>query len=520
MNQQPDTSRPGMELTPEMVAACGFLFDPVAWGERMLINRDGTPRRYRDYQALDLRCTDKRIVHLDGRSVGKTVNLSTLLLYFTFVNQGKSVLVAAPYQGQLDQISEEVEFQLGHNELLRNNVLRKSGGGLQLKHHPYFEVTFQNGCSLYFRPAGEGGTVFRGLHVDLLLVDEAAWFTKRAWSAIRQCLKAEGTFRVYSTPNGLRTTPYYEITHSKRWRCFRWPSWLAPDWSAEREQDLLDFYGGRNTPDWQHEVAGQHGAPTYGAFIVPHVVRALVDLPDYRRVDIPGEVIDGLTSESEVRDRLETLLGLGWAPARCWLGGDLGYTSDPTELLLFDEDVQDGTLSLILRVHCERLPYPAITELIGVIDQICHPVGIGLDRGGNGTGVEQQLLRSDKFRGNHFDGRLVGYDFGGSLEVGEDKEGRPIKKRIKEQMTLEINKALAANRLRLPKEDTEIMDQLCSQTYVQTDHGIVYSKGNDHIVDAMRCALLRCAQETDSQYEPTVVVPPFFMARVRMPWDD
>jgi hypothetical protein len=44
---------------------------------------------------------------------------------------------------------------------------------------------------------------------------------------------------------------------------------------------------------------------------------------------------------------------------------------------------------------------------------------------------------------------------------------------------------------------------------VLTDHGVVYSKGNDHIVDAMRCALLRRAQDRGDGYDPVEVVVSF-----------
>jgi len=515
--QQADSSpAPAAEISGEMTEFFSFMFDPVSWGEKMLVNRDGSPRRYRGYQVLDLRCEDKRIAHQDGRSVGKTVNLSTLLLYFTFVNRGKSVLVAAPYQGQLNLISEEVEFQLGQSEILRNNVARKPGGGLRIKHHPYFEVRFKNGCTIYFRPAGDHGDVFRSLHVDLLMVDEAAWLSKRAWSAVRQCLNPGGVFRVYSTPNGLRTCPYYEITNSRRWRCFRWPSWIAPDWSEEQEKDLLDFYGGKNTPGWQHEVAGEHGAASYGAFDLQQVLKASTDLPGYRRVDISGEALEGLDGEREVRDRLETLLLLTGGHGKYWLGGDLGYTNDPTELLLFAEDEHE-VLSLVLRVHAERVAYPVISEMIALIDRVYNPLGLGIDRGGNGAAVEQELQRLDKFRDNHFTGRLVGYDFGGSISLGEDEMGKPIKKRIKEQMTSLLNKALNAGKLKLPKEDPEVEDQLCSQTYVLTERRIVYSKGNDHIVDAMRCALLRRAQEVDPEYGPVEITPIVHLLPIKIP---
>ena len=496
-----------MAVSQDMVEECRFLLDPVSWGEQMLVNRDGSPRIYRDYQKRDLRCPANRIVHLDGRSVGKTIDLSTLLLHCTFVNRGRSVLVAAPYQGQLNMIAEEVEFQLNHNPLLRDNVVLRANGQPTIKRHPYFEVLFRNGCALYFRPAGDHGDVFRSLHVDLLLVDEAAWLSTRAWNALRQCLNPDGVMRVYSTPNGLRNTPYYRITQSKDWQVFRWPSWLVPGWTDERDRELAEFYGGKNTPGYQHEVAGEHGAPSFGAFNVKQVMRAVTSISDYRRVDLTGEALEDCNSEREVRDRIESLLGLEEGHGRYWMGVDLGYTSDPTELLLFEKD-EDDVMSLVIRIHAERVPYPALSVLIALLDRLYEPEGIGLDRGGNGTAVEHELLSLDKFRDRHFAGRLVGYDFGGTIAIGEDEQGKIIKKRVKEEMTRVINKALHARKVRLPEEDPEVEDQLCTQTYVTGDRGIVYSKGNDHVVDAMRCAFMRHAQDTDDTYDPIEIIIP------------
>ena len=48
------------------------LRDPVLWGQAYLFNRDGSRRGYWAHQVDDLRCTDRNIIHLDGRTVGKT----------------------------------------------------------------------------------------------------------------------------------------------------------------------------------------------------------------------------------------------------------------------------------------------------------------------------------------------------------------------------------------------------------------------------------------------------------------
>ena len=117
-------------------------------------------------------------------------------------------------------------------------------------------------------------------------MDEGAWLTERAWKALRQCLKAGGTLRIYSTPNGLRDTTYYRLTSSDQFKVFRWPSWLNPGWNEEREAELLEFYGGRDSSGWQHEVAGEHGKPSYGAFNVEQFNLCRQDVLEYQKIVI------------------------------------------------------------------------------------------------------------------------------------------------------------------------------------------------------------------------------------------
>ncbi len=179
--------------------------------------------------------------------VHNSINLSTLILHYAFITHGGQGLVAAPHQGHLDTIIEEVEFQLDNNPDLMNSVALTKYGKPKIHRKPYFRLELTNGSILYFRPAGAYGDAFRSLHVDRVWVDEAAWLSEKAWKALRQCLNEGGTLRIYSTPNGLRNTTYYRLTMSEQFTVFRWPSWLNPNWSEERESELLAFYGGRDT---------------------------------------------------------------------------------------------------------------------------------------------------------------------------------------------------------------------------------------------------------------------------------
>lgn len=466
---------------------------PSVFGETVLVNRDGSPRKFRPYQIEDLDCLHHQIVHLDGRDVGKTIDISAIILWFAFMHPGQALLMAAPLQGHLDTIIEEIEFQIEYSRFIADAVA-VSKHGPRIVRKPYYKIHWKNGHITHFRPAGATGNSFRSLHVEYVIVDEAAYMTEPPWRALRRCLKKSGVFRAYSTPNGIRDTTYHRITESPTWHLFHWPSWISPEWDEQQERELVDYYGGKDSPGWQHEIAGEHGAPAFGAFNPQHVLRALSSIPDYRKIELTGEVLDGCDSESAIRDRLESVLALSSDGGTFWVGGDLGYTRDPCELLVYRET--ETGLDLELRIHTERVPYPAISEILSIMDDAYHPVGIGVDQGGNGISVLQDLLTLDKFKRHNFKQRLVGYDFGGSIETGvPGKDGeKTIKERTKVAMTAVINERLNARAIRWPKSDTAIEDQFMGQTYSMTQSGLVYSKGNDHIVDATRCAVLRWHQ--------------------------
>lgn len=501
---------PVSNVTSEEMRIALTLQDPVMWGQTYLRNRDGSDRSYWPHQVEDMHCKSNNIVHLDGRDVGKSIVLTTDAMHFAFTTRGGQGLIAAPHQGHLDTLVEEMEFQLDANPDLMASVGITKYGKVKIHRKPYFRVEFTNGAILYFRPAGAYGDAFRSLHVDRVWVDEGAWLTEKAWKALRQCLKAGGKLRIYSTPNGLRNTTYYRLTLSSQFKVFRWPSWLNPNWTVERESELLEFYGGRDTSGWQHEVAGEHGKPSYGAFNIEHLNLCRQELLEYQKVTITGEELRDCETEEESYDRLEMLLNLMPQVGMFWIGGDLGYTNDPTEIVVFQEiAVGDrSVVKLVLRIHLEHVSYPHIAQVVSLLERYYTPVGIGVDNGGNGLAVVQELLTLDKYKLLQLEGRLHGYDFGGMTTLAV-REGQEVKKRTKELMTSLINGALQRRQMILPSDDLEIEDQFTTHTYTLSNGNVIYSKGNDHIIDAVRCAVLvREQRSLDQVSEETVCIMP------------
>ena len=114
--------------------------------------------------------------------------------------------------------------------------------------------------------------------------------------------------------------------------------------------------------------------------------------------------------------------------------------------------------------------------------------GIGVDNGGNGLAVAQELLTLDKYRDLQLDGRLRRYDFGGMTTLAV-RDGKEVRKRTKEFMTSLISGTLQRRQVVFPAEDLEIEDH-SPPTPTRCATAGIYAKGNDHIIDAERCAML------------------------------
>jgi hypothetical protein len=259
-------------------------------------------------------------------------------------------------------------------------------------------------------------------------------------------------------------------------------------------------------------VAGEHGRPSYGAFNIEFLTLARQDIPEYLTVSITGEELKDCETEDDVESRLDMLLNLAALSGTFWVGADTGYTNDPTEIVVFKETEEHGRtqLRLILRVHLEHVAYPHISACLALIDRYYNPAGVGLDNGGNGLSVVQELIALDRYRPLGLKDRLQGFNFGSSISVFLEN-GKENKKPTKEFMTQLITGCLQRRQLILPINDLDIESQFTTHTYTLNNGRVQYSKGNDHVIDAVRCALLirEQMQEGSGLEQPTVdfVVP-------------
>lgn len=542
--------------------------DPLRWAETHLVEPDtGEPYRFWDYQRPSVRSWMQDVIHQDGAECGKTREIIALIAWAGCTAVGGRVanpwsLVAAPQQTHLDEIILALEEQFGAAESGTGHSLL-TRFWLRPKKTPHVMHRFlapnpvnpsrPSIARAYYRPGGHDGEAFRGVHVNAFgFFDEAAKVKNATiFSEFWRALKPGCRSRVYSVPDGDRSTEYFKQTQTARlnlpegedgFRLFRWqqPMKPPPFWDAKREADMVRRFSGRNTPGYQRNVLGEWGQAENPVWPFGALLPNVVDLPDYRVIKLQADTeADALTVEvmgvklstmdgrkigeyqwlqdsamdlspllrGTDADRRRAMLDIlrPYIPAVTqgvfFAGGDLGERNDPTEIILSE---QVGTvLRDCVRIHLKGFPYHLQEELIYVLDSLFgHLPFWGLDMGSAGTVVVKDLCSVDRFAAANFEGRLVGFHFQQSVEcVGEDGEAladedprtgerKVIVAPAKHWATQSITARLQASGYAMAY-DTAAINALATQTARQGAKWPIYSKQDDHFPDARRQQMLR-----------------------------
>ncbi|HEX4954792.1 MAG TPA: hypothetical protein VF017_15475 [Thermoanaerobaculia bacterium] len=534
------------ELTLDEVQTHILTEDPVVFAESMLWERDAdepTLWRLFDYQKGSMRYRGDT-VHQCGAEVGKSREITALTLWRTTTRRG-DVLIAAAQEGHLDEVWEEIAFQREASPWIEAQFNPK---GTKVK--PYRSHRLRNGNRILFRPCGNDGTALKSLHISgTIFLDEAASVRNRkVFGNFFSRAKPGCESRVYAVPDGDRTSPYFELTEEsvavdvfrpvavpgKRAK-FIWPKTLMPEpwWSPERQAKLARELGGVDSPEYRQNVMGEHGDPTSSVFPWPVFSQCLRYDPDYVAVKLTLQATDGLIYVDAYRlnqayqvaaagdesdeaaagpevpicreqvaftpDALTTLIRRFFSPSegrQLALGVDFGGSENPSELLLFE---QTGLRRRVKgRLHLKRWPYPdqerAIRDLFDVVEPA---LGAGLDSTGVGVTVEQLLLEMREGR-RYLGGEIGGYVFNNTVpEVGEDGEvlldsrDRPRMVTLKELATRILELEIQQQTIEFPY-DPDFMVAFPGHTARIGPSGQrIYSKKNDHLIDACRVAELR-----------------------------
>jgi hypothetical protein len=215
-----------------------------------------------------------------------------------------------------------------------------------------------------------------------------------------------------------------------------------------------------------------------------------------------------------------------------WVGMDVGFTIDPSEILVFVEYKPKANghsvLRLLTRISMVRMPHrDQIQAMLHVID-FYRPKAFALDRGGVGLPLYQELAEHiEAFRAGDVDRipawmatydlettltTIKGYSFGEKLlvEIDPTVEFSPndnmqdmaakagMRRNAKELGTDVLRELVDAQRLWLPW-DEDLLQQFQGGTWTSNRSMDAYgrrifSRGNDHVLDAAREAALAWSQ--------------------------
>lgn len=444
------------------------LQDRALFVEHLFRERGGRPWRVRDYQRGSLNSRAPRKVHCDGRDVGKTTEIEAIACWAMVACPETEMLIATQTENQLFPLMSRIARRFESTPEFAPSLV-------EMRRTPSWHFRFRNGFVLWGRIAGPRGTNFQGMHVDWQIVDEAQEMTDASWSELYQALNGGGRRWVYGVPNGLRNT-FYRMTQMPDAEQYNWPSHFNPSFDAAKDEELAQLYGGRDTPGYIHRVLGQHGAPSHAVF----------SLDEFLSCVDAGIVFDEIVLRAG--DRFEAPRAM--PPGDYYLGCDLGYARDPSEFVVYRN--APPHLINVMRVRLEGVNYARQQQVIEELDAACGFRGIGIDAGNSGRAVAHQLMSL----GENWCEKVRAYEFGGSLDIQPLPDGRLARRRVKEFMTELLQRRIHEGTIRFPPlPDRE--SQYASHTYAVGSLGqIVYEKGNDHIIDADRCAVLRCYQDS------------------------
>ena len=455
----------------------------AAFARVFLSDRRGTPWIVRPYQRASLESDAARKVHCDGRDVGKTAEIEITACWAAVHRPGTEMMIATQFENHLSPLMHRLHRRFTGTPFFAELLA-------ECRRSPSWSFRFENGFQLWGRIAGPRGVNFQGMHVDWQIVDEAQEMAETSWAELFQSLNGGGRRWVYGVPNGLRNT-FYRMTQDPSIERHHWPSSLNPDFTPEKDAELVRLYGGPASPGYLHRVLGLHGEPAAAVF----------SLEDYLAcVDPSLRAPDRVLREDEPFAPPPPP-----GPGAYYLGADLGYARDPSEFVIY----RDASPHLVgvFRLRLEGVNYARQESVIMDLDRRWRFAGLGIDAGNNGRAVAHRLMAL----GGDWCSRVHAYDFGGVLDTATLPDGTPARRHTKEFMTDLLRRRMAERTLVFPPcPDREA--EYASHTYTLGARGrVLFDKGGDHLIDADRCAVLRHWFATAEAPAVPAAPPPLIM---------
>ncbi len=487
------------KISQEDLALYEILRNPALCAE-FIYNYDLDPRydepfENTKYQKETLCDFNDHVAMCTARAVGKTVTLVSLVLWIITFNvfPADYMLFAVPSKVHLQPVWDGLLRGFRSNSFLSNFVKRNEGINSSDN-----SIKALNGASLICRIAGQSGTGSNlvGLHTPFILVDEAGYFP---WNAFNEMQPDLNSFTrghreiICGVPTGMREKNilYSADQENEAYSKHRVSAYDNPRVTEEDINKFKEQYGGEDNDDFIHYVLGQHGKPVFALFD-----RGLFKIENYPvlKMDIDGiKMSDNI---AEMMARIESFPSRVEKNYGVLFGIDLGYT-EPTAITIMYVDGNDR-LRFHGRIKLTKVSYPIQEKIIDLLDTKFNPMIIGIDRGGAGVSVIQNLTEHVDFIHKNYKHRIMPIDFSSYTVIGTNADGEENKVKTKVFCVSVLQEFSNGHRIIYSHTDSDMIVELERMTYTKNPNGdISYktmterggSRGEDHFTSALLCGV-------------------------------
>lgn len=360
------------------------------------------------------------------------------------------------------------------------------------------------------------------MHPLVLEADEMQDYPEAGWVELIETMKAGSVgaqWRCHGVSRGVRDT-YYRMTMNENpdlpFYVHRYMAPHRPTWSDGERRSKIAIYGGtEENVDYRRNIFGEHGDAHNPVFVLARLMSCVrinesawaTEYNDdvYAKIKINDELLrkSGLPIEGFI-----DLPGNHLADdyTSYWAGMDIGFTNDPTELLVWGVvKGKGGKRDLhrqLTRIQLNRI---SAVDQAAVIKAVFTYYGsrlklLTMDKTGNGLPVWQETMRGGRLES--LSSRIQGYGFSEKkavefddrpLERNEKPEDAVIMKNVVDFATDELRKLVdTVGSLELPydiEQLTEFQGQTVNVVKDMGSAGAVskrYGGGSFHTLDAAK----------------------------------
>lgn len=426
-----------------------------------------------------------------GRSVGKTVSLSVLILWLLVYNifNNDYVIYTVPNKVHLEPVFTNLIRMLRSNSLLKCFIEAKSG-----INSSDFSIRLLNNSKLICRIAGTSGTGANviGLHTPIVLLDESGYYPWGTWAELQPILNTwTPGFRLITSgvPTGLRENNilYHTDMENPNFSKHRISALMNPRFSREDGEK----YGSEDSEDYIHLVLGQHGKPVFSLF--DRNVFQILTYPVYK---VELDAVKSEVNLVDIVNKVSFLPGVPEKEAPVIMGVDLGYT-EPTAIWIMYLD-KSNNIKFHAKIKLTKVSYPIQEKIIDLIDTKYNPIVIGIDKGSAGISVVQNLIEHNDYAHKNYHNKVISIDFSSWQTLGTSKDGEEIKIKTKPFLISVLQDYSNNHRLVYTSTDMEMISELERMTYTKSNTGeITYKtltvrggkRGEDHFTSALLCGV-------------------------------